>query len=545
MAHWISLVLFVSLISVQESQSKPNVCGQAPLNTRIVGGDSSPPGSWPWQASLHLDGSHVCGGSLISSEWVLSAAHCFESPLNVSQWTVYLGLHTQQGSNPNSQSREVLKIIVHPNYNTTTKDNDITLMKLSSPVNFTKYIQPICLADSNSTFYNGTECWVTGWGDVASGVSLGGEQTLQEVEIPIIGNNQCGCLNDVVFGAGSITNNMLCAGLLEGGKDSCQGDSGGPLVCKQGPAWIQAGVVSFGAGCALPNLPGMYASVSQYKDWIKAQMGASIPGFATFTSSGTDADSSYICEVTTELPIEPKPVDICGWPRGSADWPWQASLRRDGNHVCGGSLLTSKWVMTAAECVPSPVDLSEWTVFLGINYYEVTVGVESIIHSTISGPNIALLKLNTTVSFTNNILPICLPGPDTYMGWDLDCRVTGWGNMTGEEMLEQETVRITQCDDNSSPDSICTKPLNLKQGYQGGPLVCNLFSGWVQVSVITVEKEDRALLPREFTDITKFENFLLENVGPSLPILRSISSSAPKAIQAVSLILFPLLAIWI
>uniref|UniRef100_A0A3P9NMH3 trypsin n=2 Tax=Poecilia reticulata TaxID=8081 RepID=A0A3P9NMH3_POERE len=90
-----------------------------------------------------------------------------------------------------------------------------------------------------------------------------------EVEIPVVGNRQCKCSG---YGPTTITNNMICAGLLQGGKDSCQGDSGGPMVSKQAGRWIQSGIVSFGEGCAKPNYPGVYARVSQYESWIKAQI---------------------------------------------------------------------------------------------------------------------------------------------------------------------------------------------------------------------------------------------------------------------------------
>uniref|UniRef100_A0A3Q3JN45 Peptidase S1 domain-containing protein n=1 Tax=Monopterus albus TaxID=43700 RepID=A0A3Q3JN45_MONAL len=188
-------------------------------------------------------------------------------------------------------NRMVTQIISHPNYNANTQDNDICLLKLSSPVSFTDYILPVCLAASGSTFYNGTDTWVTGWGNIGSGVSLPSPQNLMEVEVPVVGNRQCNCN----YGVGHITDNMMCAGLSAGGKDSCQGDSGGPLVSKQSSRWILAGVVSWGEGCAQPNLPGVYTRVSQYENWITSQVTGDQPGFITFTSNGTDSDLSVTC----------------------------------------------------------------------------------------------------------------------------------------------------------------------------------------------------------------------------------------------------------
>uniref|UniRef100_A0AAR2J0T0 Peptidase S1 domain-containing protein n=1 Tax=Pygocentrus nattereri TaxID=42514 RepID=A0AAR2J0T0_PYGNA len=263
------------------------VCGVAPLNTKIVGGQDASPGSWPWQVSLQTNDFHFCGGSLINSNWVLTAAHCF------ARLTVYLGDQSlsNQTSNPNVVSRSVSQLIIHPNYSSSTHDSDLALLKLSSSVTFTNYITPICLAAAGSKFFNGTLTWVTGWGNTADGVSLPSPKTLLEVQIPVVGNRKCNCL----YGVGDITDNMVCAGLLAGGKDSCQGDSGGPLVSKQSGVWVQAGIVSFGIGCAQPNYPGLYTRVSQYQDWINQQITSNQPGFVTFTSTGTDGDLNVSC----------------------------------------------------------------------------------------------------------------------------------------------------------------------------------------------------------------------------------------------------------
>uniref|UniRef100_A0A3B5LRP3 Peptidase S1 domain-containing protein n=1 Tax=Xiphophorus couchianus TaxID=32473 RepID=A0A3B5LRP3_9TELE len=276
-----------------------------PAPTRIVGGQDASPGRWPWQVSIQTNNSHFCGGSLITDQWVLTAAHyslhCGEPAAADSQ--VHLGAYNLSQSNPNEEIRGIALSVVHLDYDRYTYNNDIALLKLSARVNFTDYIQPVCLASHNSTFHEGTHSWVTGFGDLGNRIF---PDILQEVEIPIIGNNKCSCYNQ---GFATITENMMCAGLDQGGKDSCQGDSGGPLVTYNSLVWVQGGVVSFGYGCAIPMKPGVYSRVSNYQEWISNTVTGMRPGFADFISRGSDDDLSFSCPTSMPPTFMPSTTD--------------------------------------------------------------------------------------------------------------------------------------------------------------------------------------------------------------------------------------------
>ncbi|XP_063040506.1 prostasin-like [Engraulis encrasicolus] len=295
-----------ALFSVAQNEPSAVVCGRPTLRRRIVGGHESARGAWPWQASLRINGVFWCSGTLITSEWVMSAAHCmvdfgFHNPHFWSAWRVHLGVHNLDDMDGEVVTQTVSQIIAHPDYNgpdhfKTYKvyANDILLIKMSTPVTFRDYILPVCLPNSNSVFHNGTKSWVTGWGHIGEGgVALPPPKPLQEAQIHVIGNKQCTCLKGVPD-VGKY-DNATCAGDLNGRKDACRFDSGGPLVQQQNGRWIQSGIVSTGEGCARPNSPGVYTRVSRYQAWINSHISRDPPGFVLFTSTGVDADSNFTC----------------------------------------------------------------------------------------------------------------------------------------------------------------------------------------------------------------------------------------------------------
>uniref|UniRef100_A0AAY4BSJ5 Transmembrane serine protease 3a n=1 Tax=Denticeps clupeoides TaxID=299321 RepID=A0AAY4BSJ5_9TELE len=238
-------------------------CGSRPqFTTRIVGGNVSKGGQFPWQVSLHFQNEHLCGGSIIAPQWVLTAAHCVYGFAYPSLWTVYPGLIIQSASS--AESMAVEKIIYHSRYRAKALDYDIALIKLTNPVIFN---EPICLPGFGEEFEDGRMCWISGWGATEDGGE--GSVILNGAQVPLISSKMCS--QPGVY-QGFISPGMICAGYLEGGTDSCQGDSGGPLACEDSSVWKLVGAVSWGQGCAERNKPGVYTRITSSLSWIHTQM---------------------------------------------------------------------------------------------------------------------------------------------------------------------------------------------------------------------------------------------------------------------------------
>ncbi|WP_411015977.1 serine protease, partial [Salmonella sp. s51884] len=268
----LSLLLCLVGLALTNIQGSSAQCGVRKINTGlIVGGAPVYQGKWPWQVSIRkssgTDEWHTCGGTLIANQWVLTANHCFSSlSMNPADYEIILGGHLRDTVDSTQQSFTIAEVITHENYKRISMDNDITLLKLSSPVTYTDYIQPACLPTED--YPEGTVTWVTGWGDQEVPESKD-DDTLQEVSVPVISTTTC---NQADWYDGEVLPSMFCAGLAEGGKDSCQGDSGGPVVVEKAGVYEVIGITSWGYGCADAKNPGVYTRVFIFNDWIASKI---------------------------------------------------------------------------------------------------------------------------------------------------------------------------------------------------------------------------------------------------------------------------------
>jgi trypsin len=163
----------------------------------------------------------------------------------------------------------VKRAIMHPDFDTTTLNNDIALLELS----FAAKTRPVKIASATTFASVGATDSVTvvGWG-VTYENAVFSSARLRQVDLPLIPLTNCQSYPDYA----DVTDNQLCAGFPQGGKDSCQGDSGGPLYAKIGTSHYLAGVVSWGIGCARPNAPGVYTKVSNYETWLSTTSSGAI-----------------------------------------------------------------------------------------------------------------------------------------------------------------------------------------------------------------------------------------------------------------------------
>lgn len=236
---------------------------------RIIGGTTAHADDWPWVVSLQSGfgvndayRDHFCGGSLIASDWVITAAHCVEGT-QATQVNILSG--TRDLRHGGGSVSTVKRIIVHPDFVGGILKADLALLQLTRPL---PDIPTLPLVQTTAKLI-GNKATAAGWGNMkADPASQLFPFRLQQVTLPVVSNKTCNegfeqNQSQLVHPIGS---DMLCAGYLAGGKDTCQGDSGGPLMVQQDGKWALIGLTSWGEGCATSY--GVYTRVSRYLDFI-------------------------------------------------------------------------------------------------------------------------------------------------------------------------------------------------------------------------------------------------------------------------------------
>ncbi|KAM6165185.1 LOW QUALITY PROTEIN: ovochymase-1-like [Erethizon dorsatum] len=226
---------------------------------RILGGQEACPHCWPCRAGVRFLGDHQCGGAIIHPVWILMAAYCVKSTIHSS--TIIAGDNDRTLKKSTEQVRRAIHI-VHEDFDVVTY--------VSSPVEYSSAVRPVCLPESMELLFSSEICAVTGWGSTTED---GGPASLsQQIQVPVIERAVCVRTHHSAY-LGGITDKMLCAGFIASrGKDCCQRDLGGP-VCKHntGP-FVLCSIISLGAGCVPLWKPGMTARVKTFLDWVQSKI---------------------------------------------------------------------------------------------------------------------------------------------------------------------------------------------------------------------------------------------------------------------------------
>ncbi|XP_026778585.3 ovochymase-1 [Pangasianodon hypophthalmus] len=507
-----------------------------------VDGKEAWPHSWPWQVVLSFANMPVCGGAILSQYWIVTAGHCFRRYANESFWSVRAGKHDLENEKEScQQNAKVAKIITHKDYNSITKQHDIALLKLQTPLLFDECVRPIPVWSGDLSSVK--RCTVTGWGSTPeSGPHV---DRLQEANVTILESDIC-----VRFYGGVIRSSMVCAGDVTGGVAACQGDSGSPLSCFTGKRYEVAGIVSWGVGCGRAWKPGVYTRVAFYIQWINSiidgQLGAD-GSWKVLTASRKlfpptelavkqcghaevkpcRLDQGYVGFESSEPSGELKVVNVTEACPHS--WPWQVSLQSGDDHYCSGTLIDERWVLTTRHCRAEAGDM----VVLGahdLNSMESQqVSVKAVYSEPYDGSypplhDLALIYLSVPAQLGSSVFPVCIPDEDLRFDQSSSCVTTGWGYKRSTPNLSPNVLHQAQV--NPLPDLacwsswgqvfsssvlLCTQPAASSSclGDAGAPLLCQkngryYLAGMMALGLTRCDQEKPAI----FTSLSSFQSWI-------------------------------------
>ncbi|WP_028866100.1 trypsin-like serine protease [Psychromonas aquimarina] len=317
-------LLTLTLSAALTASPAVNAADDPSISTRIVGGTESQAGEWPWMVSIKSAGNHFCGGSLINSQWVLTAAHCmFDGSVQKkpSSITAAVGEYNLNSS-PATAASTVSKIYIHPDYDAAAITNDIALIKLQQPISSPVIIDALGSTATINAVSSQSKVTSIGWGSTV-GYAYGEVVTpnypfiLRDVELPLQTDTVC----ESALGK-NYTSEMVCAGIANSGKDSCQGDSGGPLVIDDAGTWKQIGIASWGIGCA-STTPGAYTRLALYQDWINSTTGAvAVTGSLEYSDTKVSQSTAQIIVIDNNSSSD---ANLNITKSGSADFSFDSS----------------------------------------------------------------------------------------------------------------------------------------------------------------------------------------------------------------------------
>jgi hypothetical protein len=278
-----------------------------PPAERIINGHV-PSQAWPAQTSVSFNGM-VCGGTLVSARWVLTAGHCATDNLGAALAPTVFALNIGGTTRGNGSPATVDQVVVNPDFTPETAvagppTNDLTLLHLTSPAP-REPMRLIGDADAETAFWSpGVQATVVGWGITESGFQ---STTLLEAQVPIVGDSAC---STRLGASGFSSTSMVCAG--GGSTDTCGGDSGGPLIVPRAGEFTLVGVTSWGLGCGQPGDPGVYARVGAPA--INAWLRSTVPTVAlSLPATAAAPDEQVSLSATVTLGAHSSPPTSVTW----------------------------------------------------------------------------------------------------------------------------------------------------------------------------------------------------------------------------------------